>query len=162
MFGLSKKPSEEKQSWTARLKSGLTRTREAALLGQVGTLYAAGIGGAIKAALFLGHGFFAGGAMAVSLGAVLASIGWLAVGFGVLWVAMRFGLAVLRRQEFEADFFAAKAVGPDGLLGHFKVMSAGGKAGEAAGPSWWRRRLADLSSTHPPYDARIRRLRDLI
>jgi len=29
MFGLSKKPSEEKQSWTARLKSGLSRTREA-------------------------------------------------------------------------------------------------------------------------------------
>ncbi|MCX7157941.1 MAG: signaling recognition particle receptor family protein [Proteobacteria bacterium] len=29
MFGFSKKPSEEKQSWTARLKSGLTRTREA-------------------------------------------------------------------------------------------------------------------------------------
>ncbi len=29
MFGFSKKPTEEKQSWTARLKSGLTRTREA-------------------------------------------------------------------------------------------------------------------------------------
>lgn len=29
MFGFSKKPSEERQSWTARLKSGLSRTREA-------------------------------------------------------------------------------------------------------------------------------------
>ncbi len=29
MFGFAKKPPEDKQSWTARLKSGLSRTREA-------------------------------------------------------------------------------------------------------------------------------------
>ena len=29
MFGFGKKPQEEKQSWTARLRSGLSRSREA-------------------------------------------------------------------------------------------------------------------------------------
>ena len=44
MFGFSKKPSEEKQSWTARLKSGLSRTRDA-----IGGLFSRG---KIDAALY--------------------------------------------------------------------------------------------------------------
>ena len=137
----------------------LTRTREAGLLGQLGLLYAAGIAGAIKAALFLVHLSVAGGVTTAALLSVLGSIGWLAAGFGVLWLAMQFGLGVLRRQELEADWFAAKAGGAEGLLGHFGVMT-GGAAGTVQ--PWWKRRLAELSSTHPPYEVRIRRLRDLI
>lgn len=83
--------------------------------------------------------------------AAAAALAWTLAGFGVLYAAFLAGLSTYRREEHQADRFAA---GLDGARGWASALQHSlDVRGEVEG-GWWTR----LHALHPTYAERIRRL----